>query len=119
MKGWHAFLLSAVAPFGANADTFENPAAKSAAPYSASAASPAEAVWEIPERGPISTNPIYTSDTTNARALFASGQNNDAAMAAADSSHDDWLIALAAVGLVVLQLRRRHKSLPPRAITGW
>jgi hypothetical protein len=30
---------------------------------------------------------------------------------------DGWLIALAALGLVVLQLRRRHMSLPQRRIT--
>jgi hypothetical protein len=29
---------------------------------------------------------------------------------------DDWLIVLAALGLIVLQLRRKHKSLPQRRI---
>jgi hypothetical protein len=29
---------------------------------------------------------------------------------------DDWLIALVALGLVILQLRRKHKSLPQRWI---
>jgi len=119
MKGWHAFLLLAVSTFGANADSLENPLTNSSAPLSASAASPAEAVWEIPDRSPVSTNLVYTSDRSSARALFTNGQNEEAAMVAAASSYDDWLIALAAVGLVVLQLRRRHKSLPPRAISGW
>ncbi len=30
---------------------------------------------------------------------------------------DNWLIALAALGLIVLQLRHKHKSLPQRRIT--
>lgn len=30
---------------------------------------------------------------------------------------DDWLMALAAFGLIVLQLRHKHKSLPQRRIT--
>ncbi len=36
--------------------------------------------------------------------------------AAKAGSPDGWLIALAALGLVVLQLRRKHKSLPQRRI---
>jgi len=30
---------------------------------------------------------------------------------------DDWLIVLAAIGLIVLQLRRKHNSLPQTRIT--
>jgi hypothetical protein len=36
--------------------------------------------------------------------------------AAKAGTPDGWLIALAAFGLVVLQLRRKHKSLPQRRI---
>jgi hypothetical protein len=36
--------------------------------------------------------------------------------AAKAGTRDGWLIALAAFGLVVLQLRRKHKSLPQRRI---
>jgi hypothetical protein len=37
--------------------------------------------------------------------------------AAKPGALDDWLIVLAALGLIVLQLRRKHKSLPQRRIT--
>ncbi len=37
--------------------------------------------------------------------------------AAKSGAPDDWLIVLAAFGLIVLQLRRKHKSLPQRRIT--
>jgi hypothetical protein len=37
--------------------------------------------------------------------------------AAKPGALDDWLILVAAFGLVVLQLRRKHKSLPQRRIT--
>jgi hypothetical protein len=36
--------------------------------------------------------------------------------AAKAGTRDGWLIALAAFGLIVLQLRRKHKSLPQRRI---
>jgi hypothetical protein len=36
--------------------------------------------------------------------------------AAKAGTRDGWLVALAAFGLVVLQLRRKHKSLPQRRI---
>jgi hypothetical protein len=36
--------------------------------------------------------------------------------AANTEAFDGWLIALAAFGLIVLQLRRKHKSLPQRRI---
>jgi hypothetical protein len=36
--------------------------------------------------------------------------------AANPGAHDDWLIVLAALGLIVLQLRRKHNSLPQRRI---
>jgi hypothetical protein len=37
--------------------------------------------------------------------------------AANTEAFNGWLIALAAFGLIVLQLRRKHKSLPQRRIT--
>ena len=37
--------------------------------------------------------------------------------AAKPGTLDDWLIVLTAFGLIVLQLRRKHKSLPQRRIT--
>jgi hypothetical protein len=37
--------------------------------------------------------------------------------AAKTGTLDDWLIVLAAFGLIVLQLRHKHKSLPQRRIT--
>ncbi len=37
--------------------------------------------------------------------------------AAKTGTLDDWLIVLAAIGLIVLQLRHKHKSLPQRRIT--
>jgi hypothetical protein len=37
--------------------------------------------------------------------------------AAKPGALDDWLIVLTAFGLIVLQLRRKHKSLPQRRIT--
>ena len=36
--------------------------------------------------------------------------------AAKPGALDDWLIALSALGLIVLQLRRKHNSLPQRRI---
>jgi hypothetical protein len=36
--------------------------------------------------------------------------------AATAGTGDSWLVMLAALGLVVLQLRRKHKSLPQRRI---
>jgi hypothetical protein len=35
------------------------------------------------------------------------------------SNYDGWLMALAGAGLVVLQLRRKHKSLAQRPIIGY
>jgi hypothetical protein len=39
--------------------------------------------------------------------------------AKASANYDGWLMALAGAGLVVLQLRRKHKSLPQRPIIGY
>jgi len=52
-------------------------------------------------------------------AFFHSEVTNASGYPKASANYDGWLMALAGAGLVVLQLRRKHKSLPQRPIIGY
>ena len=127
MKGCHFFLILVVATFGANAETLEKPVAITSTAFA------------VPHPGELASNgsatralltpndPYGPAMTPGLVAGFRQDMVNDVKAtrtfihkgAAKASKYDAWLLLLAAIGLVVLQLRRTQKSLPQRSIIAY
>jgi hypothetical protein len=123
---YFGFILG-IAISGARANGLESQSPLNYMSYSAPAA---EATLEFAQRIPlaggspfataaIGTSPAVaidvkaTSQFIHSKATKASGYTKSSA------NYDGWLMALAGAGLIVLQLRRKHKSLPQRPIVGY
>jgi len=123
MKGRHFLLVCAFATSSAGAANSEassqpshfsfamNSASASAVDFSAQTALLASGL-RVTETYPGNLAGLSGDVVNNMRATTAFVQKQ----AAKAGTRDGWLIALAAFGLVVLQLRRKHKSLPQRRI---
>ena len=127
MKGCHFFLILVVATFGANADslnsqlniTYPNVAVPLSGEFTLKW--PATSALSTPNDlyGPAMTPGLVAGfrhdmayDVKATRAFIHKG-------AAKASKYDALLLLLAAIGVVVLQLRRTHKSLPQRTIIAY
>jgi hypothetical protein len=127
MKGCNFFLILVVATFGANAESLEKPFAI------ASTAFPVPLPGELALNGSATgafltpNDPYGPAMTPGLVAGFRQDMVNEAKTtrafihkgAAKASKYDAWLLLLAAIGLVVLQLRRTQKSLPQRSIIAY
>jgi hypothetical protein len=80
--------------------------------------SPAPAVPKPSNHG---RNPVLRNNLSNIKRGVVKEMRATSAFvqqeAAKPGALDDWLMVLAALGLIVLQLRRKHKSLPQMRIT--
>jgi hypothetical protein len=80
--------------------------------------SPAPTVLKPSNHG---RNPVLQSNLSNIKRGVVKEMRATSAFvqqeAAKPGALDDWLMVLAALGLIVLQLRRKHKSLPQMRIT--
>jgi hypothetical protein len=74
----------------------------------------------VPKLGNHARNPVLRSNLSNIKRGVVKEMRATSVFvqqeAAKPGALDDWLIALAAFGLIVLQLRRKHNSLPQRRI---
>jgi hypothetical protein len=74
----------------------------------------------VPKASNHGRNPVLRSDLSNIKRGVVKQMRATSAFvreeAAEPGALDDWLMVLAAIGLIVLQLRRKHKSLPQRRI---
>jgi hypothetical protein len=75
----------------------------------------------LPKPNKHARNPLLRSSLSNIKGGVVNQMRETSAFvqqqAAKPGVLDDCLIVLAAIGLIVLQLRRKHKSLPQRRIT--
>ena len=123
MKRYQSLLICMLAMFSASADSSDsrppptgassavNSAAATAADFSAVAVLSAGRL-----RGPWTTQASladFSGDVVKDMRATSAFVQEQAAKAGAPNG---WLIALAAFGLVALQLRRKHRSLPQRRI---
>lgn len=127
MKSCHFFLILVVATFGANADSVNNQFSMnySNVPFPLSGELPLR--WSAMPALSTLNDPYGSAVPPDFVASFRQDMANDVRAtrafihrgAAKASKYDAWLLLLAAIGLVVLQLRRTHKSLPQRAIIAY
>jgi hypothetical protein len=126
MKGRHFCLILVVATFGANAESLNEPTAATAAvpvPLSAGVAlngsPPLALLTPNAPYGPGMTPALvagFRQDMINNMKATRAFLHKGAVKA---SKYDAWLLLLAGIGLVVLQLRRTQKALPQRSIIGY
>jgi hypothetical protein len=127
MKSCHLFLILVVAMFGTNAESVEKPFTMTSvsvpAPLPTELNSKGSATFGLLARndlyGPVGAPGLFADlrqdvvhDVRVTRALIHKG-------AAKVSKYDGWLLLLAAIGLIVLQLRRTQRLLPQRSIIAY
>jgi hypothetical protein len=127
MRRCHFFLILVVATFGANAESLEK--TFTIIPTAFPVPLPEELAFNEPATRALlpPNDPYDPAVTLGLVAGFRQDMVNDVKAtrafihkgAAKASKYDAWLLLLAAIGLVVLQLRRTQKSLPQRSIIAY
>ena len=114
--------LLAAASAGASASDAQNQQA--AGPFAIGSQSPPgvnSPAPTVPKQSNHGRDPVLRSNLSNIKRGVVKEMRATSAFvqqqAAKPRALDDWLIVVAALGLIVLQLRRKHKSLPQMRIT--
>jgi hypothetical protein len=127
MKGCRFLLILVVATFGAKADSSGNLVAITYSNTPIPLAEQLAPMWSAPSELSTPSEPHGLAVTPRSVGAFRYDMAHDVKatrafihkQAVRASRYDAWLVLLAGLGLVVLQLRRTHKSLPHRSIIAY
>jgi hypothetical protein len=114
------YLLFAAAAASASASDGQNQQAVGSFPADSSVSAVNSPAPTLPKSSKHGRNPTLRSSLSTIKGGVVKEMRATSTFvqqeAAKPGALDDWLIVLAALGLIVLQLRRKHKSLPQRRI---
>jgi hypothetical protein len=123
MKGCQFLLILVFAAFGVSASALDE---RLALPYNANGMHfPTEATRHFSHMVRFDPNVQYGPTLTRASIVGAGlgaarelrSTTGPARLPTDSGVHDSWLMALAAAGMIFLQLRRKHRSLPQRPVS--